>query len=179
MDDLALAVELVNTVWVLSSPPDRLTDIGVYRAVLDRAGETQLADALAPRDLGTLRDLRERLRPVFHAHKPERAAALVNALLREADAVPQLVSDPPGEHITLAWGAGRHGYDALATRLLGALATHIATNGTDRLGICAAAPCDCVFVDRTRPKTRKYCCDQCNDRAAAAAYYKRNHPARP
>jgi len=42
-------------------------------------------------------------------------------------------------------------------------------------GDLCAAPCDCVFVDRTGPRARKYCCDQCNDRAAAAAYYKRNH----
>ncbi len=175
--ELDLAVELVNTVWVLASPPDRLTDIGVYRAALHRVGEGELADGLGPRDLGPLRDLRERLRPVFDAHTPEEAAALVNVLLSEADAVPQLVSEPAGGDIALAWGVGRRGFDALAARLSGALATHIATSGISRLGICAAPPCNCVFVDRTRPRTRKYCCDRCNDRAAAAAYYKRNHPA--
>ena len=28
------------------------------------------------------------------------------------------------------------------------------------------------------PGTRKYCCDQCNDRAAAAAYYQRKRPSK-
>ncbi len=176
MDDLDLAIELVNTVWVLVSPPDRLTDIAFYRATLIRAGEAQLADDLAPSDLGRLRSLRERLRAVFHAATAQDAAALVNALLREADAVPQLVSNADGV-MTLTWGAGRRGYDALAARLPGALATHIARYRMRRLGVCAADPCDCVFVDRTKPGIRKYCCDQCNDRAAAAVYYKRNRRA--
>jgi predicted RNA-binding Zn ribbon-like protein len=70
-------------------------------------------------------------------------------------------------------GAQTGGIDALTARLAGALATHIASHGLRRLGICSAAPCTCVFVDHTRPRTRKYCCDQCNDGAATAAYYQR------
>jgi predicted RNA-binding Zn ribbon-like protein len=172
MDDLDLAVELVNTVWVLSDPPDALTSTDVYSHILVSAGEGKLAAELARSDLGRLRVLRERLRPVFHAQTAQEAAALVNSLLREAQAVPQLTVTPTGR-LALAWGANRRGVDALAARLAGALATHIASHGLSRLGICSAAPCTCVFVDHTRPRTRKYCCDQCNDRAAAAAYYRR------
>jgi predicted RNA-binding Zn ribbon-like protein len=179
MDDLDLAVELVNTVWVLDDPPDSLTSIGVYRDILVGAGEEQLAAELSGSDLGRLRALRERLRPVFHAQPDTEAIALVNALLRETQALPLLTPGASGS-VSLAWGAGRHGYDGLAARLAGALASHIVTHGRQRLGVCSAAPCTCVFVDRTRPRTRKYCCDQCNDRAAAAAYYHRKHPsARP
>jgi predicted RNA-binding Zn ribbon-like protein len=176
VNDLDLAVELVNTVYALDDPPDRLTSTGVYRDILAGVGQSQLAGELEDSDLGRLRGLRERLRAVFHAHTAQQAAALVNALLREAAAVPQLTAGPDG-NLRLAWDLGRHGYDALAARLPGALASQIAAHGISRLGICAASPCTCVFVDRSRPGTRKYCCDQCNDRVAAAAYYHRKRSA--
>jgi predicted RNA-binding Zn ribbon-like protein len=177
MNDLDLVVELVNTVWVLTDPPDSLTSIDVYRDILVGAGERQLAQDLTASDLGALRALRERLRAVFHAQTAQEAATLVNALLQEHAVTPQLVVGQEGD-VALAWGTGRRGFDALAARLPAALATHLATHGLGRLGICQAAPCTCVFVDRTRPGTRKYCCDQCNDRAAAAAYYQRKRPSK-
>ena len=49
--DLDLAVELINTYWVLASPPDRLTDTGVYQRILRNAGDHALAGQLAPGDL--------------------------------------------------------------------------------------------------------------------------------
>jgi predicted RNA-binding Zn ribbon-like protein len=174
MDDLDLAVELVNTVWVLADPPDALTSTAVYQDILISAGEGQLAADLSESDLGRLRRLRERLRAVFHAQTDQEAVTLVNALLQEAQAIPLLTVTAAGS-VALAWGANQRGYDALTARLAGALASHIASHGLRRLGLCSAAPCTCVFVDHTRPRTRKYCCDQCNDRAAAAAYYQRKH----
>lgn len=177
MDDLDLVVELINSRWVLADPPDRLSRIDYYRDVLVRCGEAQLADELNPADLDRLRTFRERLRAVFHAPSENAAVALVNTLLRQANVIPQLTSKIDGD-LTISWAASRHGLEALAARLPGALAEHIANHRMRRLGVCAATPCDAVFVDRTRPKTRKYCCDQCNDRAAAAAYYQR-HRGRP
>lgn len=162
--------------YALDDPPDGLVSTNVYRDILAAAGDSQLAGELEDSDLAHLRALRERLRGVFHASAPQQAAALVNALLREAAAVPQLVAKPDGS-LQLNWGIGRHGYDALAARLPGALASQMVARGISRFGICEAAPCTCVFVDRSRPGIRKYCCDQCNDRVAAAAYYRRKRSA--
>jgi len=80
----------------------------------------------------------------------------------------------PGKD-TARWdpAAGQRGMTALRTRLLAALAVHLVRHGTARLGTCQAAPCNCVYVDHSRARTRRYCCDQCNDRAAAAAYRQR------
>src|SRR6266567_243697 len=147
--DLDLAVELVNTYWVLASPPDRLTSIGAYQRILREAGEDNLAGQLGPADLPGLRGLRDSLHPVFAAGPAADAVALVDALLREA-AVPA--------RLTTA-----------------ALAAQLTRSGTSRLGVCQAAPCTCVYVDRSRARTRRYCCDQCNDRAAAAAYRRRKN----
>jgi len=170
--DLDLAVELINTHWVLASPPDRLTDVGVYQSILRDAGETTLASELTGTDLGELRALREQLRPVFAAHTTEAAAGVLDEMLRDAVLPARLAAG--GGAARWDWGAGQHGIAALRARLLAALATNLIRHGTDRIGVCQASPCDCVYVDHSRARTRRYCCDQCNDRAAAAAYRRRH-----
>ncbi len=170
--DLDVAVELINTVYALADPADSLTDVAVFRDVLDGLGHGDLARDLRAQDLEPLRLLRARLRQVFAAATSEEAVRLVNAMLVEAAAVPQLELAADGTAI-LRLDGGRRGLAALAARLPAALAVHIAEHGIERLGTCQAAPCGCAFVDRTRARTRRYCCDTCNDRAAAAAYRRR------
>ncbi|MEV6206141.1 CGNR zinc finger domain-containing protein [Kitasatospora sp. NPDC051914] len=168
-DDLDLAVALVNSACPLAEPADRLDDPDHLRRAFADLGEPALAADTAPDDLPSLRLLRDRLRGVFAADSTASAARLLNGLLRESNAVPQLPTDGEGP-LRLDWGADRRGYPALAARLPGALAAYVAEHGVRRLGSCAAAPCSCVFVDRTRPGNRRFCCDQCTDRAAASAY---------
>jgi predicted RNA-binding Zn ribbon-like protein len=170
--DLDLAVELINTHWVLANPPDRLTDVGVYQRILRDAGEETLATELTGTDLGELRALRDQLRPVFAAQTTETAAGVVDEMLRDAVLPARLAADAAAARWD--WGAGQHGIAALRARLLAALATNLIRHGTERMGVCQASPCDCVYVDRSRARTRRYCCDQCNDRAAAAAYRRRH-----
>jgi predicted RNA-binding Zn ribbon-like protein len=42
-----------------------------------------------------------------------------------------------------------------------------------RFGFCAAAPCCCVYLDRSKNRSRRYCCDLCADRVNQAAYRRR------
>jgi predicted RNA-binding Zn ribbon-like protein len=171
-DDLALAVLLVNSLDHLADPPDRLASIGWYAAVLRATGHGGHAAALRPADLPRLRILRDGLRATFLADTAEAAAAALNPLLLTAGAIPVLVAGPGGS-AGLAVAPGAAGALALAARLPGAVAGFIARHGLRRLGSCAARPCACVFVDRTRAASRRYCCDLCNDRAAASAYRRR------
>lgn len=170
--DLDLAVELVNTYWVLASPPDRLTEVGAYQRILRDAGEDALAGQLRPDDLAGLRVLRDEIKPVFAAGSAASAVSILDPLLRDAAIPARLAAD--GGTVRWDWAAGRRGLPALRARLLTALAAHLIRYGTARIGSCQAAPCTCVYVDRSRARTRRYCCDQCNDRAAAAAYRRRN-----
>ena len=78
-----------------------------------------------------------------------------------------LLADPPDRLADLSW------FQALAARLPAALAECVASRGLGRLGTCAAPPCHCAFVDRTRARTRRYCCTACNDRTAARLYRQR------
>jgi predicted RNA-binding Zn ribbon-like protein len=171
--DLDLAVELINTHWVLASPPDQLTDVGVFQRILRDKGESDLASQLSPDDLPALRALRAQLKPVFAAATTRAAVDVLDPLLRDA-AVPARLA-PGNDTARWDWGADQRGMTALRTRLLAALATHLTRHGATRLGICQADPCRCVYIDRSRARTRRYCCDQCNDRAAAAAYRRRRN----
>lgn len=169
--DLDLAVELINTHWLLAHPPDRLTDVAVYQDILRAAGCADLADQLSPSDLAPLLELRAQLAPVFAAGTVDAAVMLLDALLGDT-LVPARLSTSGGA-VNWHWGADQTGMAALRMRLLAALAVHLVRYGTTRLGVCRAEPCRCVYVDRSRARTRRYCCDQCNDRAAAAAYRQR------
>lgn len=170
--DLDLAVLLLNSLDLLEEPPDRLVSVSWYADVLRAAGHAELAAGLTENDLEPLRELRALLRLVFTADTVDEAAAILNPLLIAHKAIPVLVSDDPqGPVLRVAPAAT--GFPALAARLPAAAAAQIAESELRRLGTCAGTPCECAFVDRSRSGNRRYCCDWCNDRAAAAAYRKR------
>jgi predicted RNA-binding Zn ribbon-like protein len=170
-DSIGLAVGLVNTWDVLHDPPDvlDLRTLGILLRWFELPTEAKRA---TQRDVASVRRLRDRLRRAFDAADEGKAVAELNALAREAGAVPQLERGNGGW--AFRYGAGRR---ALATELAGrtsvALLEVIAEKGWRRFGLCAAAPCCCVYVDRSRNKSRRYCCELCADRAAQAALRRR------
>jgi predicted RNA-binding Zn ribbon-like protein len=170
--DVELALLLVNSHDLLEDPADRLTDLQWLTHVLRRTHHEALADELSPRDLPRLRRLRDSLRAAFESPDDASAAAVLNPMLEKARAVALLEVDGAGA-ASLRVAADRHGVAALEARLPAALAAFVAEHGVRRLGVCGSDPCRCVFVDRTRAGTRKYCCGYCNDRYAARAYRRR------
>jgi predicted RNA-binding Zn ribbon-like protein len=172
--DLDLVVLLLNSLDLLEDPPDRLADLSWLCEVLAAVGRDDIGGALTARDLAGLRQLRESLRAVFQARSAAEAASLLNPML-DASAVPQLVASGDGLRLQVAPQA--RGLAALSARLPAALADYIAHRGTGRLGTCAALPCQCVFLDRTRAQIRRFCCTACNDRAAALLYRRRKRAA--
>jgi predicted RNA-binding Zn ribbon-like protein len=161
-----LAVALVNTWDLLEDPPDLLRDDATGHRFLLRQGYPE--DAAALGGVAELRALRDRLRAVFHAPDRPAAAALLNRLLADSGAVPRLVPDGPRWRLTA--GPAEPGVRRLGAVAATGLAGFVAERGFERLGTCAAAPCDCAFVDRSRAGTRRYCCTYCADRVAASAY---------
>jgi predicted RNA-binding Zn ribbon-like protein len=175
--DVDLALLLVNSVDLLESPPDRLSDLSWLSAAFGAAGHADLAAQLKPADLPLLRSLREALRAAFVLEEPEHVAAELNPWLASSRGPVLVPVDGSGDRLRLQVAPGLTGYAALAARLPAAVAVHLATYGTGRLGACASDPCRCVFVDRTRAGTRRYCCGYCNDRAAARSYRRRRSQA--
>jgi predicted RNA-binding Zn ribbon-like protein len=171
--DLDLAVLLVNSLDLVADPADRLVDLRWMRAAFGQVGHEAVASELRDDDLPRLRDLRSALRAAFEATTEAEAARALNPALAAAGAIVQLMPDDSDGGYRLGVGSGRTGIDALEARLPAAVAAHLAAHGPSTLGVCASDPCRCAFVDRTRAKTRRYCCGYCNDRAAARAYRRR------
>jgi predicted RNA-binding Zn ribbon-like protein len=177
-DSIGLAVGLVNTWDALHEPPERLRDAETLRVLLRWFELDEAALRTTERDLEPIRRVRDRLRRAFDVQTEEEAVAELNALARHAGAVPQLERENGGW--AFRYGASRR---TLARELAGrasvALLRVIEQKGWDRFGLCAAAPCCCVYVDRSRNRSRRYCCELCADRAAQAALRRRRRGPPP
>jgi predicted RNA-binding Zn ribbon-like protein len=170
-DSIGLAVGLVNTWDVLNDPPE-LLNLERLKILLRWFELEEAADAATERDIEQVRQVRGRLRRAFESNDEAEAVAELNALARRAKAVPQL--EPSNGSWAFRYGSGDR---SLATELAGraavALLEVIERDGWDRFGQCAAAPCCCVYVDRSRNRSRRYCCNLCADRATQAAARRR------
>jgi predicted RNA-binding Zn ribbon-like protein len=161
---LLAAVALVNS----AVEPDTLTTRDELRVFLDnheftgtRLGSTA--------ELTDVRELRPRLRAMLTSDR-DAAAELVNGLLAEEHALPQLVRH--GHH---DWHVHAVAPDApLATRMAVeaamAMIDVIRADEMSRLGICADSDCEALVVDLSRNRSRRFCSTTCGNRAAVAAY---------
>ena len=96
--------------------------------------------------------------------------AVVNRLLRDGHALPQLVRhDGWGYHVH-ATEPGASVADRMGVEAAMAVADVVRAGALDRLGRCAADRCDDVLVDLTRNASRRFCDASCANRSHVAAY---------
>jgi predicted RNA-binding Zn ribbon-like protein len=170
-DPVALAVALVNTWDELEDPPELLRDVASLQRFLDR--HDRQAD-VATRDVQRVRALRGSLRAAFETEGDDAAVAALNGILQESRARPQFQRKNGGWEV--AWLGPT--IDVLAATTAMSLLEAIRDDGRDRFGICAGAPCCCVFVDRSKNRSRRFCSDLCADRVAQAAHRARRRARR-
>lgn len=173
---VAVAVDLVNTLSPVSGN-EHLGTVDDLAAFLDAHGMHPSRPA-TQRDLDEVRSIRERVRRVFEAGDEGRASALLNSLLRDVDAHPQLANhDEEPWHIHFAPTEAPIARHMAATGAMG-LAVVIAEGGYERLGVCAWERCQDVFVDASRNRSRQYCDPAvCGNRASVAAHRRRQKEA--
>ena len=170
---LAAAAALVNTA---DGDEEHLPDV----AALDEfvrtwgwTGERTHTEA----ELRAVRSIRPRLREVWAASE-ERVVEIVNELLREAGALPQLVRHD-------GWDYHLHAtppHAPLATRMAveAAMAFVDLVRGGElsRLRICDYPTCDNVVIDLSKNRSKRYCEGGCGNRAAVEAYRARKAASR-
>lgn len=135
-------------------------------------GVTLAGEEFTAADLEPLRRLREKLRPVFADPDPANKINVLDEVFRAEAAGVRVVAE--AGRITLRAAGGNGPVGRFAVLITDALAQALAAGGPSRFGTCAADPCRCVYVDRTRSARQRYCCELCNDRMAAAAYRRRS-----
>jgi predicted RNA-binding Zn ribbon-like protein len=161
---LRAAVALVNS----EIEPDTLVEIGQLDAWYEEHGFTGRRDGDRA-ELEELRALRPVLRALLTAPRDE-AAELVNTLLAEARALPQL-----RRHDGLDWHIHAVPNDApLARRVVVeaamAMVDIIRLDELSRLSVCADDGCEGLVLDLSRNRSRRYCSTVCANRNAVAAY---------
>ena len=170
---LAAAAVLVNT----AGPDEELMpDVAALDEFFRAYGWTGRREHTSA-ELRSVQALRPRLRRLWEADEDE-VVATVNALLRESNALPQLVRH--GE-----WSYHLHATPAdapLATRMAVeaamAFVDVVRSGELSRLRICDYPDCGNVVVDLSKNRSKRFCDAGCGNRAAVGAYRARKAAAR-
>jgi predicted RNA-binding Zn ribbon-like protein len=120
-------------------------------------------------ELDAVRCLRPRLAQLWEMSTDD-AADLVNALLREASALPQLVKHDGWDYHLHATPADAPLADRMAVEAAMAFLDVIRSGQLERLRRCAADNCDSVHVDLSKNRSRRFCSTSCANRTNVAAY---------
>jgi predicted RNA-binding Zn ribbon-like protein len=173
-EGVAIGVDLVNSWDELHSEPELLSERWLRRWLAWHR-MYDAAEHVSEQDLPRARDLRERLARAFDATGEEEAVAALNELAAEVGSPPRLERENGGWGLR-AWPQAES-LDAAAARAALGMLEAIRDLGWKRFGRCAGEPCHCAFVDRSRNRSRRYCCELCADRVAQANYRRRKAKA--
>lgn len=116
------------------------------------------------------RQLADRLHVVFTADDPARAVAVVNEVLAESGALPQISGHDDEDWHLHYYPADARALDRLAVTAAMGLTTVLCTAGIRRLGRCDSNECRDVYVDTSRNNRRRFCSDGCANRTHVAAH---------
>ena len=170
---LVSAAGLVNT---SGRQGELLGDPAALDAFLTAHGWTGLREGTEA-ELAAVRALRPTLRRLWEVDEDE-LVEIVNGLLRESSALPQLVrhdgwpyhlhATPPDAPLTTR----------MAVEAAMAFVDVVREGELDRLRLCAMVDCDNVVVDLSKNRSKRFCDAGCGNRAAVTAYRARK-AARP
>jgi predicted RNA-binding Zn ribbon-like protein len=165
---LSATAELVNTA---RGGEEGLPDIAALDAFIEhwRWTGSRTRDQA---ELDAVRALRPRLAQLWEMTEDE-AVSLVNTLLRDASALPQLLKHDGWEYHIHATPPEAPLADRMAVDAAMAFADVIRTGELGRLRVCAADDCDDVLVDLSKNRSRRFCGLTCANRVNVAAFRSR------
>ena len=124
-------------------------------------------------ELASVRALRSRLRTLWDASEDE-AVQLVNAILRESRALPQLVKHDHWDWHLHATTPEAPLAERMGTEAAMAFVDVVRSRELDRLRVGAAEDCDAVLIDLSKNRSKLYCdTGNCANRAHVRAYRER------
>ena len=175
---LTAAAALVNTD---SGSGDALVEVADLDGFVAQHGYTG-ARSRDRGELDAVRALRPRLRRLWQLDL-DTLVAEVNAMLRDAGALPQLVAHDGWTYHLHATAPDAPLADRIAVEAAMALVDVVRQDELDRLRVCAADDCGAVLVDLSKNRSRRYCGTACANRINVAAFRARQretgHPADP
>ena len=168
---LAAAAALVNTGGQDEDLPD-VAALDEFVRAWGWTGERRRDQA----ELRAVRDLRPRLRQVWEVDQDE-VVKILNALLRDARALPQLVKHDEWNYHLHATPPAAPLATRMAVEAAMALVDVVRSDELSRLQICEYPGCHNVVIDLSKNRSKRFCEDGCGNRAAVAAYRARKMQA--
>jgi predicted RNA-binding Zn ribbon-like protein len=162
---LAAAAALVNTA---SGGEEKLPDPDALAAFVAGWGWTGRHERTRA-ELRAVRALRPRLRRIWEVDEDE-VIEIVNALLRESNALPQLVRHDQWPYHLHATPSDAPLADRMAVEAAMAMVDVVREGELRRLRICEFPDCESVLVDLTKNRSKRFCDFGCGNRAAVNAY---------
>jgi predicted RNA-binding Zn ribbon-like protein len=173
---LLAAAALVNTAGrPQAAASERMPDLAALDEFFLAQGWTGKRDRTAA-ELRSVQELRPRLRRVWEVDEDE-AVEIVNALLRESKALPQLVRHGEWSYHLHATPSDAPLASRMAVEAAMAFVDVIRAGELDRLRICAYPNCGNVLVDLSKNRSKRFCDAGCGNRAAVNAYRARKAAA--
>ena len=121
------------------------------------------------KELELVRGLRPRLRALWDADEAS-TVAVVNQMLREAKALPQLVTHGQWGHHLHATTPDAPLADRMMIEAAMALVDVVRMGELSRLRLCEAVTCHDVVVDLSKNRSRRYCSTTCSNRTNTAKF---------
>ena len=166
---LAAAAALVNTDGSVEfSDGEGLSDVAAldeFVAGWGWTGERRHDEA----ELREVRELRPRLRRIWESDQDE-VVDIINGLLRDAKALPQLVKHDEWNYHLHATPRAAPLATRMAVEAAMAMVDVVRADELGRLRICASPTCLDVVVDLSKNRSKRFCEGNCGNRAAVAAY---------
>ena len=162
---LAAAAALVNTA---RTDPDELSTAAQLAEFADTWQWTGVRGDYSA-ELAAVRDLRPTLER-FWAVDKDTAVDIVNRVLRESNALPQLVKHDQLDYHIHAVPTDAPLAERMAVEAAMAMADVIRADELGRLQVCGAEDCSDVYIDLSKNRSRRFCSTSCGNRANVAAY---------
>jgi len=164
---------LVNT----AGPDEGLPDVAALDAFFTAYGWTGRHEHTVA-ELRSVRALRPRLRRIWHAGEDE-VVEIVNGLLRESKALPQLVRHDGEPYHLHAVPRDAPLATRMAVEAAMAFVDVVRSGELRRLRMCEYPGCGNVVVDLSKNRSKRFCDASCGNRAAVNAYRARKAAAGP
>lgn len=160
---LTAAAALVNT--ETDGGLDTLDELDAFVAHWEWTGSRRRSR----KELAAVQQLRPVLRELWHREE-DAVVGIVNALLRDATALPQLVKHDQWDYHLHATSPAAPLADRMAVEAAMAMVDVVRAGELDRLRVCAGDDCENVLVDLSKNRSRRFCEAGCGNRANVAAY---------
>ena len=161
--------DFINSYDTFLEEPEHLKSVADLERFL-AAHHLSLAYPLENSDLEAVRELREKLRSIWNSHDDEVMKDALNHLLAKGRLKLQV-----NEKMDWLFGleAAMTVVDGMSVAGALGIALAVQEHGHERLRACASSPCQDVFVDTSRNKSRRFCSDRCANRYNVAAFRSR------